>query len=390
MDTIFAQFPLYQTIILLTLTCATICQIIYWISYGAIAKYRNRHRLSQDEPLPAVSVIVIVNDNPHYIENGLPLLLEQEHPNFEVVVVNDCGGADIDFELTKLSRAYPFLRFTTIKKDNKFNHSRKIPLVIGIKAATHENIIITDTDALPSNEKWLAYMCRGMAGADLVIGYTGFEIEKGIANKIIRCSRLAMSIRYLSSAINGKPYRGIYNNIGYTKSIFFDSRGYTNLTMTVGEDDLFVQKIARRCNTSVIINPQSTMRQRTFGGLRWWWQERRYSSYAYRYYPAGIKIKTFTELLSRTLFFLAFLTMVTLSAMQIVTSPILWASAAALFIAREATLLIVIRRVARRLGEIKIVWSFMVYDLISPLMETILAISRRMSPPLRLWIQNSK
>lgn len=390
MNDIFAQIPTCQLAILLILTVLFIIQITYWLNYARIAKFRNRHRTSAGEPLPPVSVIVIVEDDEQYIEQSLPLLLEQEHPNYEVVVVNDCGGRDVDFALARLSKAYSHLKYTTIRRDDKFNHSRKIPIVIGLKAASYENVIITHIDASPTNEKWLSYLCRGFSGAELVIGYTGFEIEKGLANKFIRCSRLATSIRYLSSAIGGNPYRGIYNNIGFTRRLFFENRGYTHLTMTVGEDDLFVQRVAPYSYTSVIINPQSTLRQTPYGGFKWWWEERRYSTYAMRYYPYRVRIKTFAELLTRSLFFVSIISIASMTALGIVTSPVVWGLSTALLLAREAIVFNSIHKITGRLGEIKIVWSFMFYDLIAPLTEAILAISRRIKPSQRLWIQNSK
>lgn len=385
------QIPQYQLIIVVTLLITLLCQIGYWLYYSSIAGYRNRHKVSSsDEKLPSVSVIVIVTDETDYIENGLPLLLEQEHPEFEVVVVNDCAGAEVDFELSKMARAYPNLRYTTIKKDAKFNHSRKIPLTIGIKAARYENIVVTATDAHPTNEKWLSFISRGIAGADLVIGYTGFDIQPGFANKVARCSRLDSSIRYLRAAITGHPYRGIYNNIAYTKSVFFSNRGYTHLTMSVGEDDLFVQRISRNCATNVIINPRSTLRQESYEKLRYWWQEQRYRTYPYRHYPGGVRIKTFVDLTSRSLFTLSAVALGVMAACGVITDPYIWASVGALFLIREFVVWFSVRRITRRLGEIKIVWSYMLYEIFSPLTEALLCLSRRLSPPLRVWIQNSK
>lgn len=385
-------YPLYQLLIFATLGVTFIIQIIYWLNYGTIATHRNRHRTPPGDTLPEVSVVVIVGEDLSYIENGLPLLLEQEHPNFEVIAVNDCGGTSIDNALLRLQKAYPNLRFTTLKKDIRFKHSRKIPLVVGLKAARYENIIITDPNCSPSNDKWLSYFCRGFSGGgDLVIGYTGFEIESGMANRMIRASRLSMSIRYLRAAIGGHAYRGIYNNIGYTKNLFFNNRGFTHLRMSLGEDDLFVQKVATKTNTSVIINPQSTTRQQAMGGLKWWWNEQRYYTYSYRYYPTRVKINTFIELFSRSLLTASTAAAGVLWALGLLTDPLIWGSVAvALWLVREAIMINSVRRITRRLGEIKIIWSYLLYDLLSPVTEAVLAINRRVKPFQGLWIQDRK
>lgn len=381
-----SQIPLYQLILILLLIITFICQIAYSVYYSTIAKYKP---LTQSKPEP-VSVIVVVGRDAQYIEQGLPMLLEQEYPEFEVVVVNDCGGTDIDIELRKLARAYKNLRFTTIKRDELFNHSRKIPLNLGIKAARYENVIITDTNAHPTTEWWLATMCQGFEGADLVIGYTGMDVEKGVAKKYIRCSRFASSIRFLSAAIAQRPYKGIYNNIGFKKELYFSHRGYTHLRMTVGEDDLYVQRVAKHSAPQVVVAQKATMRQSYGGGMRWWWNEQKYRSYAFRYYPKSVKIRTFVDLFTRALFFKSAFSIAILALMGLIENYYVWIGTALLVLLRELILLLIIKKIAHKLCEIKIIWSYLLYDFVAPYAEALLAICRRISPPRTLWVQNSK
>ena len=363
---------------------AFVIQIVYWLRYRTIAAHRHPYRLKEGEPLPPVSVVVIVNEEMYYLENGLLPLLSQDHPQYEVVVVNDCGGPDIDDMLEILTKRYDNLRFTTIKTDVRFRHSRKIPMVVGIKAATHQNIVFTGTNAVPASEKWLSNMAKGFVGnTSLVIGYCGFEPEKGFQNKYIRCSRMATSIRYLRSAIIGKAYRGIYNNLGYTKKLFFDNRGFTHLRMSVGEDDLFVTKVASPHNTGVVMNPSSTMRQSAGGGLRWWWNEQRYRSYDFKLYPQRVRISQFTELASRAVLFISAVVLGIFSGLD---NNWLWAGAAALFILRELAMWLSVRKIAKRLGEHNLLITYILYDFVSPLTEALLGISRRLKPPAGIWI----
>lgn len=378
--------PLYQLILISILIVTFICQIVYLVYYSSVAK----HKIENSNELEPVSVIVIVGNNAQYIEQGLPMLLEQEYPEFEVIVVNDCGGTEIDMELRKLARAYKNLRFTTIKRDVLFNHSRKIPLNIGIKAAKYENVIITDVDAQPTNEKWLSCMSQGFTNADLVIGYTGMDVEKGLVNKYIRCSRFASSIRFLSAAIAQRPYKGIYNNIGYKKDLYFSHRGYTHLRMSIGEDDLFVQKVARHSAPQVVVTPRATMRQSYSGGLKWWWNEQKYRTYSFRYYPRSVKVRTFVDLFTRALFFKSVFAIATLATLGFIENYYVWIGTALLLVLRELILLLTVSKIARKLCEIKIKWFYLLYDFVAPAAETLLAICRRISPPRKLWVQNSK
>ena len=383
MSEILSTFPLSQLILLGVVFIAFLIQLVCWLRYRTLAGHRHPYRLKEGEPLPPVSVVVIVKEDQWYLESGLPSLMEQDHPQYEVVVVNDCGGPEIDDDLEILTKRYANLRYTTIRKDDRFSHSRKIPLVVGIKACRYQNIMVTDVDARPESDKWLANMSKGFVGPiGLVIGYTGFEPRKGVQDKYIRCSRLAWSVRYLRAAVSGRAYRGIYNNIGYTKNLFFDHRGFTHLNMAIGEDDLFVQRVAGRNNTAVVINPSSTVRQQAGGGLGWWWREQRYRTYGFKLYPRGVKASVATELISRAVFFIAAAALGCLSGLD---ANLLWTGAAGLFLFREVIVLTSVRKICRRLGERSLVPMYFLYDLISPLTETILGISRRVKPPAGIW-----
>lgn len=382
MKEFIASYPPYQILIIVLLIACAAVQIVYWMRYGRVATHRHSLREPEGATTPPVSVVVVVADDPDYITEHLPKLLTQNHPNYEVVVVDDGSETDLTDELLIMQAQYPHLRFTTIKADPVFRHSRKLALTVGIKAAKYDNIVFTDADAVPASEKWLSIMARGFNGGQLVIGYTGIERKPGLANKIMRCQRLTTSIRYLNSAIRGHVYRGIYNNIGYTKRLFFGNKGYTHLRMTLGEDDLFVQKVAPVCSrrTSVMLNPSATVRQFQWGGLKWWRSERRYRSAAFDLYPWSVRISVIAELLTRAL-----LTLGT-AAILVLLPPVLWIVAASLFILRELTMALTVRMIARRVGERRLMWAYLAHDLCAPAGELILWIGRKLRPSQRLWI----
>lgn len=382
MKEFIANYPTYQILITVLLAVCAVTQIVYWLRYGRVATHRHSLREPEGATIPPVSVVVVVADDPDYVTEHLPKLLTQNHPDYEVVVVDDGSEADLTDELLMMQAQYPHLRFTTIKADPVFRHSRKLALTVGIKAAKYENIIFTDSDSVPSSEKWLSIMARGFNGGQLVIGYSGIERKPGIANKIIRCQRLTSSIRYLNAAIRGHVYRGIYNNIGYTKRLFFGNKGYTHLRMTLGEDDLFVQKIAPVCaqRTSVMLNPAATVRQFQWGGLKWWRAERRYRSAAFDLYPAGVRASVLVELLTRAILVLGTV------AMAVLLPPVLWIVAVGLWFLRELAMTVTVRAIARRVGERRLMWAYLAHDLLAPAGELVLWIGRKLRPSQRLWI----
>lgn len=396
MDEIISQTPSHQVIILISLLALLIIQLIYWLGYNMLAKHRHRHRLQDDSPLPPVSVIVVVQDDPDYVYQELPRLLTQDHPQYEVVVVNDCGGSEVTEALMAMSQKHPQLRYTVIKTDDRFKHSRKIPLVVGIKAAQYDNLIFTHTDTYPTSDRWLSFMAKGFVGSDIVIGYAGYESKTALLARMVRATNMESSIRFLSAATRGHTYRGTMRNIGYTKQIFFAKRGFTHLRLALGEDDLLIQKIATPYNTAVIINPHCTVRATLPNTRKNWRAERRFFTYPFRYYPARVKINIFTELFSRALFFITCsititASIVAITPLNIITTDMMAFPIATLSIAggmymiREITMIQALRNICGRLGEKGFIFAFIMRDKIAPLSETLLALRRRIKPPHGLW-----
>ncbi len=366
-------------VILLTL----LYQVILWMGFSVIATHRHHSRLAKDETPPPISVIVIVGEESQwYIDNELEKLLTQQYDAlWEVVVVNDCGGVEVSSALDDMKARYDKLQYTELRKDPKFPHSRKVPLFIGVKKAKYENLLFADINASVRSQKWLSVMARGFVGGNVVIGYTGFDAK---TNGFIRSSRLMSSMRWLRDAVNDKPYRGIYNNYGYTKTTFFGSKGFSHLRLSIGEDDLFVQKVAKRSNVSVILNPLCTVEQHPYGGVGWWWNEQRYRSYAFKFYPSRVKRSVFLELFTKTLFLLA-IALTPILSFVLGGWEYMWAVGAGAFLLREWSVVWSVRRVMKRLGEKRMMFVFLIYELLNPITETILAISRRVKVNSELW-----
>ncbi len=366
-----------------TLLLTLLYQIVVWLGFSAIATHRHHSRLKKGDPLPAISIVVVVTESSKwFIEDGLNELLTQDYDGeWEVVVVNDWGGVEVTNELELMAATNSRLRFTELKKNPKFPHSRKIPLMLGIKAANYPNLLFSDPTVSPRSNKWLKIMSGGFIGSSAVIGYTGFRPG---TSGFIRSSRLMSSIRYLNAAVAESPYRGIYNNMGYTKDFFFSSKGFTHLRLATGEDDLFLQRASKGQDVSVILNPLCTAEQYPSGGLWWWWNEQRYRTFSYKYYPASVRIKIFVELLTKALFFAAV-------ALCIISS-LAWDGwqwgyivGGVAWLLRTFVMMRTLGRICKRLGEKRLALPFMLYDLLNPITETLLSISRRVKVNQELW-----
>lgn len=375
---------LFRNIALGLLGAMGICfliQLWYYLGvYGGLPRFRNNRGIRMEITPPPVSVIVVVRENHYYfVENSLQKLLEQDYHEFEVVVVDCSYNEEIGLMLADIRSHYAHMHLTQIKAMHNHDHSIKLAITVGIKAARYEHLLLTTADSYPASEKWIALMAKGFIAGDVVLGYCGIEPQKGLSNRLMRCSRLATSVRYLSAAIRGHAYRGISDNLGYTKSLYFAHKGFNHLNMNIGDDDLFIGKIATRDNVSVVMNPNATVYQIPYGGLGWWTRTRKYFSHAFRYYPAGIRLSTGTELWSRFLFFAS-------AGAAMAVLPLLWLPVPVFFILLR--LLIVttkMKRTALRLGERKLMWPYVLYDFYAPLTEAGMALSRRLRPNRAIW-----
>lgn len=365
------------TIIACVALAAFFVQIYYYaVYYSRIPRYRQK---IDKESVPRVSVVVVLEDDMEYLESAVPRIMAQDYDNFELVIVDNGSGPEFAETLKAMCSVNPKLRYTRINPDPKYSYRRKFVLNVGIKACSYTNIIFTEADCRTSSEKWLGMMAKGFTRSKVVIGYCGIDPEKGIANKMIRLGRLMMSVRYLSSAISKNPYRGTSKNFGFSSDLYFSKKGYNYLKLNTGDDDLFIQDIADKNNTSVIMNPRATVRQRFYGGLRRWFTERKYYSYTFKYYPLGVKAGIFTELFSRAVFF------GTIAAIIILHHEYLWSFAIALLLLRYTIVFRTIFLICRRLGEKGLLKFYFLHDLISPFYEFFLSLARTLRPSKGIW-----
>ncbi|MFD2145881.1 glycosyltransferase [Mucilaginibacter antarcticus] len=90
-----------------------IVQLYYLISnHVTLSKYRVADELP--EANVPISVIISARNESKNLEEYLPYILEQNYPDFEVVVVNDCSSDDSYEVLEQMQVAYPNLKIVTI------------------------------------------------------------------------------------------------------------------------------------------------------------------------------------------------------------------------------------------------------------------------------------
>ncbi|MFA6807223.1 MAG: glycosyltransferase [Bacteroidales bacterium] len=252
------QFDTVGVIIAISLITLVSFQIIYYIVvYGRSCFYKATK--TDIEVYPSVSVVICAKDEAYNLEKRLPIILEQQYPNFEVVVVNDASKDESEYILRVLQEIYPNLNVVNLYENvNKFL-GKKYPLSIGIKSAKNEIILLTEADTQPSSYNWITEMVKGFNHkTQMVIGYSNYEIKNNFLNSLIQYEHQTTAMNYLGHAILKHPYMGTGRNLAFTKKMFFSVNGFiSQYNIPVGEDQLFVNKYANAKNSKVVITKDS-------------------------------------------------------------------------------------------------------------------------------------
>ncbi len=244
-----------QILIFLFLTAIGI-QLVYLFLFF-IAFLRNKS--GQDaEPVP-VSIVVCAHDEAENLKALIPELLDQDYPEFEVIIVNDRSNDSTFDYLLEETEKHPRLRMVNVKVTPERVNGKKYGITLGIKAASYEWILLTDADCRPRGKNWIRALSRHFDhDTKFVLGFSPYLRQPGFLNLFIRFETLLTAIQYFAFGWMKNPYMGVGRNLAYRRSLFLDQKGFNNfLHVTGGDDDLFVNIHARGKNTRLEIAPDS-------------------------------------------------------------------------------------------------------------------------------------
>lgn len=237
-------------------TAITAIQLFYYLYFfRRVAFYKPRDKTgSQQHP---VSVIVCARDEVEALALNLREVLAQEYPStHEVIVVNDNSYDDTKYILEDLQKTFKQLQIVHLTQEAKHISGKKYPLSIGIKEAKYEVLLLTDADCVPATGYWLGIMQAAFTnGTEVALGYGAYTKLPGFLNKVIRFETFHTALQYFGYALAGKPYMGVGRNLAYKRELFFRNKGFSsNNHIASGDDDLFINQVANKRNTAVVLD----------------------------------------------------------------------------------------------------------------------------------------
>ena len=330
-----------------------IVQLIYFVMF-LIAF--GRRRATTPGATPPVSVIVCAHDEEHNLKELIPLLLQQDYPEYEVIIVEDRSNDSTYDYLLQATKEHPRLKMVRVRFLPDHITGKKFALTLGVKAALHDWVLLTDADCRPIGNQWIRSMASTMEPSrQIVLGYSPYSSGPGYLNGFIRFESLITAVQFMGWALLNKPYMGTGRNLAYRKSLFLDNKGFNeHLSVTGGDDDLFVNQHARSGNTAVSLGAKGLVRSIPKATWRTFlYQKLRHLSVGKRYHildKARLGLFSMTWILSWAL-------------VPFILQPssfwtFLWVG----LVVRELVLIMLVHRASRTLGDAFEAWKTPLLD----------------------------
>lgn len=363
------QFEVWQLAVFGIFIVAFIVQLVWWLTYfTGIIRYNRKVRkgkVKYSDAKPPVSVIICARDEEENLTHNIPLIMSQDYPDYEVIVVNDASTDATDEVIGQFLTQYPNMRTTYVPENAKFIDSKKFALTLGIKAAKNDILVFTDADCVPESNNWLDNIVRNFdEGTQIVLGYGAYKHKKSFLNWLQVFDTLFIGLQYFNYSLAGKTYMGVGRNLAYRKSMFLNSKGFSkHLDIQSGDDDLFIMEVSTQTNTKVefqngsktISEPKPTLHQ-------WFRQKERHLSTG-SYYKTSTKMLIGSELAFRVFFYAS------LIASLIIGNFITAYIVAGCFVLRYITQYLIINRTATILGERHYYVGILFLDIVIPLIN---------------------
>jgi len=367
------QFSIVEWILLGALLLVFLVQLFYYLHYyqGLFRKSNliEKGLVTFETEKKPVTVIICARDHAASLAQNLPAILEQDYPEFQVVVVNDASSDDTDNVLVGLARKYPHLYHTFVPIDVQSVSSKKMAMTIGIKAAKYDVLLFTEPDCVPKSNQWISSMMRHFnEKCDIVLGFSAYQNVKGIFKHLISYDTLFTAMQFMGYSEIGKPYMGLGSNLAYRKELFFKNNGFaSHLNLKSGDDDLFIGEVANATNTSIEVSPDAKILINSSSIWKQWKDQRINHISTFSYNRPGTRFRTASEMLSRFVFYGLTIILLIIGIIQL-NIPMM-AYAVLLFLIRYYVQIGVMNRSAKCFDEMRYYFSIPLFDILIPLLN---------------------
>ena len=365
----YFQFNEIEIIILSLFGAFFLIQIFFYLFYYrkpySFVRKQQKANTKSHSPKPSVSIIIASENEAGELARNLPVILTQDYPDFEVIVVNNGSTDESDDLLQSLKLNNPHLYHTYLPYSNdKAFGRRKLALTIGIKAAKGDVLLFTEPYSKPLSDQWISSMMNELTDdKDLVLGYSFYPKAKKFFNRIARFDNLLFSLQYFSMAIKRKPFIGTYRNIAFRRHLFFDNKGFASYLNLENGEDVFINQIMTSDNTAVALSQDSFI-ETSAARYSVWKQIKKSYSVAKSYFKSKAPALFSFEVFTRYMFY--FLVIASVGYAITVQSWGLLAISIILFLIRFILQLLFLNKSAKYFLSGKFNFSLILLDILQP------------------------
>jgi glycosyltransferase involved in cell wall biosynthesis len=277
--------------LLYALVAFVVVQLFYYLFVFTRLAFYGRER-NYGTTKPGVTVLVCAWNERENLAELLPLLDAQDYPNFEVILLDDRSDDGSEEYIRENIQFWKHIRY--IRINDQFDHvtPKKYALTVGMKQANHPVALMTDADCRPSSPHWISAMTSGLLDEkDIVLGFSPYEKRPGLLNWFIRSETFYTAVQYLSFSLAGWTYMGVGRNILYKRELFFENKGfYRHRRVMGGDDDIFLNEVSTRRNTTICVEPESFVYSKPKTTWSTWFRQKQRHLAVSKYYRSRNKI----------------------------------------------------------------------------------------------------
>lgn len=370
------NYPLYIIILAAVFCVSWLVQVILQLSVNrqvlSRCKSEKRHEdVTFTDEKPGVSVVVYAHNQGEALMRNLPSLLDNDYPNFEVIVVDDMSRDETQDVLTIMEQRSDNLIHTKVTDKVRTMSHRKLALLLGVKAAHNDIIITTTAQCAPAGKEWISSMVRNFTSwTDFVLGPVVFEGRTGLVARFCQYDLFQRMVQLFGLTLAIRPFAGWGNNMAFRKHLLFDNNNkafHSHLNIHPGEDDLFVAAMGRKGGVAVECTPESLIINQDSPLKKAWSRDRLNRAFTGKRYAFGPMFVKGLDTLTRYLCVLPGLALVVLSAISL--DWVMLAVALVLLIGRMALNVSLAYLTSKELGIHRYLLSPIFYDLYTPLVD---------------------
>lgn len=219
------------------------------------------------EILPPVSVIIYSQAGGDALKQLITEIYTQSYnAPIEVIVVNADSEEWVDDVVKVLRPQYPTLRTTFVPQQSRNLSRQKLAITLGIKAASHDIVVLTLGDCVPTSPLWLASITQHFNyDTDIVAGRTFIRDRDGEdhSGAMRSFDNMLQALRSIPAIISGDPIGVDSGNLAYRKELFFRCKGFSsNLNLNYGHDDIFIAELSRTGTIAAELSSRSIIERR--------------------------------------------------------------------------------------------------------------------------------